>query len=75
MDAAVRALLERAREEAFLAKTLVRSIRNSTKTTAAALQDSEDRIDRLIADIDAIRQPPRQEAQGVKADRRETVSV
>lgn len=45
-------LLRAFRDEVYLAKALVRSTRNHTKTTAAALQDSEDRIDALIAELE-----------------------
>jgi hypothetical protein len=44
--------LRRVRDEVFHAKSLVRATRNHTKTTAAALQDSEDRLDALIAELD-----------------------
>ncbi len=60
----------RVRQELYHAKVLVRSVRNSTKTTAAALQDSEDRLDLLIAELET---PTPEEAQGngsKQADRR-----
>ena len=44
-------LLRAIRDEVFHAKRLVRATRNHTKTTAAALQDSEDRLDALIAEL------------------------
>ncbi len=53
-------LLREAREELYQAKTIVRSLRNSSKTLAAALHDSEIRIDALLEEIES----PRQEAQG-----------
>ncbi len=56
-------LLQRVRAELYHAKTLVRHTRNHTKTTAAALQDSETRIDALIAEIE---NPHAKEAQGDK---------
>jgi hypothetical protein len=54
-------LLREAREELYAAKTIARSLRNSSKTLAAALHDSELRIDALL---DEIEDPQRQEAQG-----------
>lgn len=45
-------LLRRAREELYQAKVLVRATRNHTKVTAAALADSEARIDDLIAEVE-----------------------
>lgn len=56
-------LLRRIRDEVFHAKTLVRATRNHTKTTAAALQDSEDRLDALITELDH-HDPKPKEAQG-----------
>ena len=47
-----RELFRALRDEAYHAKRLVRATRNHTKTTAAALQDSEDRLDVLIAELD-----------------------
>lgn len=69
MDSASPDLLRRIRDELFHAKSLVRHTRNHTKTTAAALQDSEDRLDALIAEVDEIdhnahRNPKPTEAQG-----------
>ena len=45
-------LYRRIRDELYHAKTLVRSSRNHTKTTAAALQDSEERLDALLAELE-----------------------
>lgn len=59
----VASLLERARSELYQAKALVRATRNHTKVTAAALQDSEDRLDGLIAEIEQARIPTPEEAQ------------
>lgn len=50
-------LYGRIRDELYHAKTLVRSSRNHTKTTAAALQDSEERIDALLEQLDHNRIP------------------
>lgn len=55
-------LAKRIRDEAYHAKVLVRSIRNSTKTTAAALADSEARLDALLGELED--QPHAKEAQG-----------
>ena len=64
-------LLREAREELYQAKTIVRSLRNSSKTLAAALHDGELRIDTLLSEIE---DPQRQEAQGHAEDtNRETV--
>jgi hypothetical protein len=45
-------LYRRIREELYRAKVLVRSSRNHTKTTAAALQDSEERLDDLLEELE-----------------------
>jgi hypothetical protein len=45
-------LHRRIRNEVYHAKTLVRATRNHTKTTAAALHDSEERLDLLIAELE-----------------------
>ena len=54
-------LSRRIRDEVFHAKVLIRSQRNSTKTAAAALADSEARLDALIEELDG---SPDQEVQG-----------
>lgn len=46
-------LLHEAREELYHARVLVRGLRNRTKTDAAALFDSEQRIEGLIGRIEA----------------------
>lgn len=62
-------LLRRAREELYHAKVVVRRERNSAKTTAAALDDSERRIDRLIGEIETrLNGSPDQEVQGHEQD-------
>lgn len=66
MARACEQLLLAAREELYHARVLVRGLRNRTKTDAAALFDSEQRIEALIAQIEA-RQPTdphAKEAQG-----------
>jgi hypothetical protein len=45
-------LARRIRDEVYHAKTLVRAVRNSTKVTAAALADSEARLDALIDELE-----------------------
>ncbi len=45
-------LSRRIRDEVFHAKVLIRSQRNSTKTAAAALADSETRFDALIDELE-----------------------
>lgn len=58
-------LLRRARDELYQAKALVRTIRNSSKTIAAALDDSEQRIDLLLGELEErIQNPHAKEAQG-----------
>jgi hypothetical protein len=58
-------LLRGARDEIFHAKVLIRSLRNQTKTAAAALDDSEKRLDGLVDEIEAALGTPRpKEAQG-----------
>ncbi len=47
-------LLRRIRDEVYQAKRLVRSTRNHTKLTASALQDSEERLDALIDEMEGI---------------------
>ncbi len=42
----------RIRDEVYHAKTLVRGLRNRTKVDAAALADSEERLDALIAELE-----------------------
>jgi hypothetical protein len=64
-------LVEQIRNEVFHAKTLVRQTRNHTKVTAAALQDSEDRLDRLIDRLDSHRNPRPEEAQDDQNGRHE----
>jgi hypothetical protein len=49
-------LYRRIRDEIYAAKVLVRSSRNHTKNTAAALQDREDALDALLDELDAL--PP-----------------
>jgi hypothetical protein len=53
VDADAEALLEQARNELYHARVLVRGLRNRTTTDAIALHDSELRIERLIAQIEA----------------------
>ncbi len=53
----------RIRDEIFHAKVLIRSQRNSTKTAAAALADSEARLDALIEELESNGSPD-QEVQG-----------
>lgn len=65
-------LLREAREELYQAKTIARSLRNSSKTLAAALHDSELRIDALL---DEIEDPQRQEAQGHAEDPHRTEAL
>ncbi len=55
-------LLRQARDELYTAKALVRQVRNSSKTIAAALYESEQRIDRLLDRIE--QHPHAKEAQG-----------
>jgi methyl-accepting chemotaxis protein len=55
-------LLRRARDELYTAKALVRQVRNSSKTIAAALYESEQRIDELLQRIE--QHPHAKEAQG-----------
>lgn len=65
-DAEVHALLLRARDELYHAKALVRATRNHTKLQAAALADSEQRIDGLIGEVELVthqRVPTPEEAQ------------
>jgi hypothetical protein len=62
-DAAVEDLLRRARDELYIAKTLVRATRNHTKLQAAALADSEARIDGLIGEVETALIPTPEEAQ------------
>lgn len=58
-------LLLQAREELYHARVLVRGLRNRTKTDAAALFDSEQRIEGLIAQIESqTTDPHAKEAQG-----------
>lgn len=45
-------LYRRIRDEVYHAKTLVRSVRNSTQVKAAALQDSEERLDALLEELE-----------------------
>ncbi len=45
-------LLRRIRDEVYQAKRLVRATRNHTKLTAGALQDSEERLDALIDEME-----------------------
>lgn len=47
-----RELYGRIRDEIYHAKTLVRSVRNATQVKAAALQDSEERLDALLEELD-----------------------
>lgn len=76
-----RDLLLRAREELYHAKVVVRRERNSAKTSAAALDDSERRMDALIAEIEPrLNGSPDQEVQGHeqgedKAARRHEVTL
>jgi hypothetical protein len=63
-------LLAAARDELYLARVLVRGLRNRTKTDAAALYDSEQRIEALLAEIESMN-PHAKEAQG---DNEETFS-
>jgi hypothetical protein len=49
-------LYRQIRDELYHAKTLVRSVRNATQVKAAALQDSEERIDVLLEELEAL--PP-----------------
>jgi hypothetical protein len=59
------ALLRAARDEVFHCKVLIRSLRNQTKTAAAALDDSEKRLDGLTQEIaSALGTPRPKEAQG-----------
>ncbi len=46
-------LARRIRDEVYHAKTLVRGLRNRTKVDAAALADSEARLDALIAELES----------------------
>ena len=55
-------LLRSARDELYTAKALVRQVRNSSKTIAAALYESEQRIDALLDRIE--QHPHAKEAQG-----------
>ncbi len=55
-------LLRRIRDEVYQAKRLVRATRNHTKLTASALQDSEERLDSLIDEMETTPRP--EEAQG-----------
>ena len=56
-------LLLRARDEVYHARVLVRGLRNRTKTDAAALFDSERRLEALIAELESL-EPHAKEAQG-----------
>lgn len=59
-------LLQRARDELYHARVLAAGLRNRTKTDAAALADSVQRMESLIAAIEArLNGSPRpKEAQG-----------
>lgn len=50
-------LYRRIRDEIYHAKTLVRSVRNATQVKAAALQDSEDRLDALLEELEQLHHP------------------
>lgn len=67
-------LFRRIRDEVYHAKTLVRATRNHTKTTAAALQDSEERLDALIAELDS-HDPTPKEAQGAHQDTQQEAAI
>ena len=58
-------LLSQAREELYVAKMLTRQVRNLTKTVASALDDSERRLDLLLARIE---NPTPKEAQDHERD-------
>lgn len=45
-------LARRIRDEAYHARVLVRSLRNRTKVDAAALYDSEQRLEALITELE-----------------------
>ncbi len=62
-------LLRRIRDEVYQAKRLVRATRNHTKLTASALQDSEERLDALIDEMEQ-RIPRPEEAQGNGSNKR-----
>lgn len=58
-------ILRDARDQLYHAKTLTRSLRNTSKTIAAALDDREAAIDELLAEIETVMQEPHaKEAQG-----------
>ncbi len=61
-------LLRRIRDEVYQAKRLVRATRNHTKLTASALQDSEERLDALIDEMETTPRP--EEAQGNGSNKR-----
>lgn len=67
-------LLRQAREELYHARVLVRALRNRTKTDAAALFDCEQRVERLLAQIETYPDgsPRPKEAQG--HDRQQALS-
>ncbi len=58
-------LLREVRDEAYHLRVITRQLRNQTKTLAAAYFDSEQRLERLIDQIEnGDMESPRQEAQG-----------
>lgn len=59
-------LLQAARDELYHARVITNSLRNRIKTDAAALADSERRVEALLAEIEArLNGSPRpKEAQG-----------
>ncbi len=58
-------VLKQARDELYLVRVLVRGLRNRTKTDAAALFDSEQRIEGLISEVEQVLNgSPDQEVQG-----------
>ncbi len=58
-------LLREVRDEAYHLRVITRQLRNQTKTLAAAYFDSEQRLERLIDQIENDdMESPRQEAQG-----------
>jgi hypothetical protein len=58
-------LLRQARDELYQCRVLTRQLRNQTKTLAAAYFDSEQRVEALIAEIEArLNGSPSQEVQG-----------
>lgn len=60
-----RDLLRAARDELYQARVLTTQLRNKTKTLAAAYQDSEQRVEALIHEIEAqLNGSPDQEVQG-----------